>query len=199
MEDHYLTLSSRSFHSLLAFPPPLLPAGNRTRYKMTSYARPSPPPIDTLPVELLSYIFTLGTHATAEPLPTGGPDAPVFDTESVKAPLIFASVSRYWRQVALSTPSLWTSLCITLELVRPAQDPSSSSTPCTIDTRHITSYLALSRHYPIDILIDARDQDWDFQEEECVLLLLTYGYELISKSGSRLTPIRTHLPSLSTT
>lgn len=171
MEGQYLTLSSRSFHSLLAFPPPLLPAGIRTRYRMTTYARPRPAPIDTLPVELLSYIFTLGTHATAEPLPSGGlgdasDGAPVFDAESVKTPLVFASVSRYWRQVALNTPSLWTSLCITLELVRPAEDPSSSSTPTAFDKRHITSYLAMSRHHPIDILIDARDQEWDFQEDE---------------------------------
>jgi hypothetical protein len=138
---------------------------------MTTYARPRPAPIDTLPVELLSYIFTLGTHATAEPLPSGGlgdasDGAPVFDAESVKTPLVFASVSRYWRQVALNTPSLWTSLCITLELVRPAEDPSSSSTPTAFDKRHITSYLAMSRHHPIDILIDARDQEWDFQEDE---------------------------------
>ncbi|RXW17344.1 hypothetical protein EST38_g8503 [Candolleomyces aberdarensis] len=142
---------------------------------MTTYARPSPPPINTLPVELLSYIFTLGTHATAEPQPSGecGNDpegAPAFTTENVKMPLVLASVSRYWRRVALNTPSLWTSFCITLEMVHPSQDQhpsSSSSTPSSLlDTRHITSYLALSRHYPIDILIDARDQDWDFLEEE---------------------------------
>ncbi|KAJ2916171.1 hypothetical protein MD484_g4256, partial [Candolleomyces efflorescens] len=142
---------------------------------MTTYARPSPPPVNTLPVELLSYIFTLGAHSVVEQQPSGEcgsePEgAPAFTTENVKMPLVLASVSRYWRRVALNTPSLWTSFCITMEMVNPPQDqhPSSSSTtsPSVLDTRHITSYLALSRHYPIDILIDARDQDWDFLEEE---------------------------------
>lgn len=175
----YLTLSSRSLHSILAFPSPLNTTDSRARNcKMTTYARPSPPPVNTLPVELLSYIFTLGTHAIVEQQPSGecGSDpegAPAFTTENVKMPLVLASVSRYWRRVALNTPSLWTNFCITMEMVNPPQDqlPSSStsSSSSVLDTRHITSYLALSRHYPIDILIDARDQDWDFLEEECVL------------------------------
>ncbi|KAF6742568.1 hypothetical protein DFP72DRAFT_860346 [Ephemerocybe angulata] len=134
---------------------------------MTTYARPGPPPIDTLPVELLSYIFTLGTHSPFEPSQSNGfgdePEGiPAFNSENVKTPLVLASVSRYWRRVVLNTPSLWTSLCITLEMVQPSE---GSSAPSTFDTTHITSYLTLSRRYPIDILIDARDPDWDFQED----------------------------------
>ncbi|KAH6879590.1 hypothetical protein BKA70DRAFT_1475013 [Coprinopsis sp. MPI-PUGE-AT-0042] len=38
--------------------------------------------------------------------------------------------------------------------------------PPSLDVRHITSYLALSRQYPLDILIDARDYEWDFLEDD---------------------------------
>lgn len=153
-------MSSRSFHSFLAFPPSLLSTELRQNFKMTTYARPCPPPIDTLPIELLSHIFALATHASvdSEESVDDLAGAPAFNTENAKVPLAFTSVSRYWRRVALGTSNLWTSLCITLELV----DPSTSS----IDTRHITSYLALSRQSPIDIFIDARDPEWDFVEEE---------------------------------
>ncbi|EAU86675.2 hypothetical protein CC1G_07333 [Coprinopsis cinerea okayama7 len=48
-------------------------------------------------------------------------------------------------------------------MVTPSEDVSSS--PTTLDTRHITSYLALSKRYPLDILIDARDYEWDFLED----------------------------------
>jgi hypothetical protein len=34
----------------------------------------------------------------------------------------------------------------------------------------LTPYLALSRNYPLDIFIDARDQEWDFSEAEMPLL-----------------------------
>ncbi|KAJ7176877.1 hypothetical protein C8R46DRAFT_889990, partial [Mycena filopes] len=113
--------------------------------------------IDSLPVELLAYIFVLGTHA----LPRSGPqddDCQPFDSDSVKAPLVYASVSRHWRGVALTTPALYTSLCITPELLREVGDGGAE----VLDTTGITSYLALSRNYLVDILIDARDQEWDF-------------------------------------
>ncbi|EDR09855.1 uncharacterized protein LACBIDRAFT_318098 [Laccaria bicolor S238N-H82] len=129
------------------------------------YTHPSSP-ISKLPVELLSYIFVLGTLSSADvPSSDEAGRNPLFNTESVKVPLAFAGVSRHWGRVARNTPGLWTSLCITVEMVkRLSEDDDDASS--LLNTTHLTSYLALSRNYPLDILIDARDQDWDFFEPE---------------------------------
>ncbi|KAJ7028845.1 hypothetical protein C8F04DRAFT_1398714 [Mycena alexandri] len=129
------------------------------------YFRPQPfnqplsSPIDSLPVELLAYIFVLGTH---DPIHLSHSeqqdDCQPFDSESVKAPLVYASVSRYWRSVALNTPALYTSLCITPELLREVGSTE------VLETTGLLSYLALSRNYLVDIVIDARDQEWDFDD-----------------------------------
>ena len=141
-------------------------------------------PINKLPIELLAYIFSLSTYPTTGGFP--GPTEeeyrpPTITTESVQVPLILSSVSRLWRQVALGTPHLWSSLCITVELVqnfyRNERDPRSGFTKSSIsrqlNTSHITSYLALSRKYPLNILIDARDENWNF-EPECVIYTFFY-------------------------
>ncbi|KAJ7621471.1 hypothetical protein FB45DRAFT_929304 [Roridomyces roridus] len=114
-------------------------------------------PIASLPVELLAYIFVLGTH---EPVPPDVHDdeCQPFNAESVKTPLVYASVSRLWRNVALNTPALYTSLCITPNLVRDVG---------VLDVSPISTYLQLSCNYLVDILIDARDHDWDFEDESC--------------------------------
>lgn len=107
--------------------------------------------INALPVELLSFIFVLATHESTDPENT----IP-FNSESVKIPLIFSAVNRHWRSVSLETSALWTSLCATV----------GSIEHTSFNTSHFTSYLRLSRRYPIDVLIDARDQNWDFSEPE---------------------------------
>ncbi|KAJ7779120.1 hypothetical protein B0H16DRAFT_1878698 [Mycena metata] len=118
-------------------------------------------PIDSLPVELLAYIFVLGTH---DPIHLSHSeqqdDCQPFDSESVKAPLVYASVSRHWRSVALNTPALYTSLCITPELLREVGNTE------VLETIGLSSYLALSRNYLVDIVIDARDQEWDFGDTD---------------------------------
>ncbi|KAJ7267075.1 hypothetical protein C8J57DRAFT_1181726 [Mycena rebaudengoi] len=130
---------------------------------MNYYYRPHCSPIDALPVELLAYIFVLGTHGCVHPEldALDQDDCLPFDSESVKTPLVYSSVSRHWRAVALNTPALYTSICITPELLRDVSAPHS-----WLDTTHIESYLALSRTYPVDILIDARDQEWDWRQDE---------------------------------
>ncbi|KAJ6456554.1 hypothetical protein C8R47DRAFT_996260, partial [Mycena vitilis] len=115
-------------------------------------------PINSLPVELLAYVFVLGTHESEAS--KAEDECQPFDSESVKAPLVYASVSRHWRDVALSTPALYTSLCITPELFREVGGKE------VLDTTGVSAYLALSRNYLVDILIDARDQDWDFDAED---------------------------------
>ena len=94
---------------------------------------PTPSPIDRLPVELISYIFSLSSDHT-----------------------LFTQVNKRWRTIALSTSALWTNICIT---IRDLNGP-------LLHTNHITKYLTLSRKSPLNILIDARDPDWDFTETE---------------------------------
>jgi F-box-like len=129
-------------------------------------------PIHSLPVELLSYIFTLSAHTSfvadddvAEPSPSDFP----FDPANMLTTIAISTVSRYWRDVALSTPALWTDICVSTEL--PDDDDEESRqlrNTMKPNAYRIATYLARSGNAPIDILISARDPDWDFSETECV-------------------------------
>jgi hypothetical protein len=126
-------------------------------------------PIKNLPIELLSYIFSLSVNLSSHPCLEEEEEEehtpPTITTKSVQVPLVLSIiVCRLWREVALEIPRLWSSLCITVELVNLCNEPQ------LLDTSHITSYLALSRKYPLNILIDARDEKWNF-EPECVPIL----------------------------
>ena len=142
---------------------------------MVPYAQFSSSPVHKLPVELLSHIFDLTTHAQQLPEREQGEEdqtfgyGPGFDTESVQAPLLLSAVCQHWRKIALSTPSLWTSLCITPELFQHYDDGSSS-----LNFTPIAAYLQRSRRYPLNILIDARDQSWDFSEAGYVPCLMAF-------------------------
>ncbi|KAG5636606.1 hypothetical protein H0H81_007431 [Sphagnurus paluster] len=118
-------------------------------------------PIQKLPVELLSHIFALATHDIDQEY--DGP-CPPFDHETVKFPVVLSMVNRHWRNVARATASLWTSICVTPALFDDDENDGTGS-PRTLNTKHISSYLALSRKYPLDILIDARDSNWNFIDE----------------------------------
>ena len=148
-------------------------------------------PINNLPVELLSYIFILSTHSLGESNDVHEEAVfnEPFNTESVRTPLVLSSVNHHWRTVALTTPALWTSLCVTIDSVECLDDSDSGSLsqkPGTLNATHLTSYLALSRNYPLDIFIDARDQEWDFSDAE---------YVRISKSCFWWLIIATRIPS----
>lgn len=121
-------------------------------------------PIYSLPLELLSYIFVLGAHSPPDTLKYNSKrqELPPFNADSVKTPLIYSAVCRHWRTVALGTAALWTNICITawsMEMSGFEQEKRANLT-------HITSSLSLSRNYPLNILLDARDIDWDFAEPE---------------------------------
>lgn len=118
--------------------------------------------VNSLPVELLAHIFALATHGEEDnSFSRYSPYRPAFDTASVKVPVAVSCVSRYWRYVALNTPALWTSLCITLEMI--VEDGFGQS---YLDTSFLGLYISRSQMYPLDILIDARDPDWDFGAPE---------------------------------
>ncbi|KAJ3980802.1 hypothetical protein F5890DRAFT_1418913 [Lentinula detonsa] len=120
-------------------------------------------PIHSLPVELLSHIFLLGAHSLPDTLEedTTSQELPLFNTDSVKTPLIYSAVCRHWRTVAHGTAALWTCICITIGSMQVAGPQKKH-----LNLSHITSYLSLSRKYPLNILLDARDPDWDFAEPE---------------------------------
>ncbi|KAJ7040925.1 hypothetical protein C8F04DRAFT_1391393 [Mycena alexandri] len=123
-------------------------------------AQPAPlSSIDSLPVEVLAYIFVVGTHELMKSHGEQDDKCQTFNADTVKAPLVYASVNRHWRNVALNTPALYTSLCITPEMLREVGNIE------TLDTTGILSNLTLSQNHLIDILIDARDPDWDFEDE----------------------------------
>jgi hypothetical protein len=123
---------------------------------MVSYPRTAP--IQALPVELLSSIFSLAIHDL------GHPNSPS-TWESCRAPLALAAVSRKWRAVARNTPNLWTNICISLDLIQDVAAEDNDYYP-VLNTQPVKSYLELSRNQPLNILIDARDPEWDFVEPE---------------------------------
>jgi hypothetical protein len=104
-------------------------------------------PTDRLPEELLAYLFTLATHDghTQNNLP--------FDPYNIQMPLI------------LST-ALWTNICVTWQLEVAVDATEESPLAPELTVQHVNMFLARSRHHPLNILIDARDPDWDFSESE---------------------------------
>lgn len=129
--------------------------------------------VNVLPVEILSYIFTLATHGAAST------DSDYkrryeypFNPESVTMPTVLASVHRHWRNIALSTSTLWSSLVMSLGQfvrVKVGQDADDDGAYTTfLDVQRLATHIARSRNSSVDILIDTRDPEWDFEDgEEC--------------------------------
>ena len=133
----------------------------------------------SLPVELLAHIFMLATHGDEETsFSPYSVSRPIFNTTSVKVPVTVSCVNRYWRHVALNTPALWTSLCITPEMI--VENDYGRN---YLNSSFLDLYLVRSQMYPLDVLIDARDPTWSFNatEPECVLFMLySYNDDLLS-------------------
>ncbi|KAG2151655.1 uncharacterized protein EDB93DRAFT_1083123 [Suillus bovinus] len=130
--------------------------------------------INVLPVEILSYIFTLATHDAVSTNNDYKRRYQVpFSPESVTMPTVLASVHRHWRNVALSTSTLWTSLVMSLgQVVRVQVGPDASDERAYttfLDVQRLATHIARSRNSSVDVLIDTRDPEWDFEddEEEC--------------------------------
>jgi len=124
-------------------------------------------PINKLPIELLSEIFTLCTQDACRYQNSDDSDSscpPAISSESVRVPLTLASVNHRWRAIVHGQPSLWTSLCISPELITETYESSSTSRTPTIDLTHIQSCLQRSKQSSLNILIDARDPHWNFAE-----------------------------------
>ena len=98
------------------------------------------PPVHFLADELLSQIFTLATHASCDRY------------DAILYPIIISHVTSRWRQIALSTSSLWTSIILT--------HPSPWS-----QLWRTAEYLTRSRKRPLDLFLDFRDPSWNWQED----------------------------------
>ena len=139
-------------------------------------------PIATLPVELLSEIFSICTFSTWDAHAQPGRSEyspPTITSESVLVPHVLSSVNRRWRAIALSQPSLWSNICVTPELLDWETNGGRDMPPVSqLNTSHITTYISRSKHYALNILIDGRDPDWDFSEPERVLLFDLHFYHI---------------------
>ncbi|KAF8551261.1 hypothetical protein OG21DRAFT_1418332, partial [Imleria badia] len=102
--------------------------------KYTSFARP-------MPVEVVANIFDFASHSSHDPI-----------TQSIS----LSHVCKQWRQISLSTPSLWTFIQLSLPLSK-----SQLTRTC--------AWILRSRNRPLDIYMDFRDPDWDWDEASPIL------------------------------
>ena len=94
-------------------------------------------PIGRLPNELLSYIFLLIVNDPAE---------------THLCTLTISHVCLQWRQVALSNGALWARIVLTFPI-------SDLKLSCA------NTWLSRSSTFPLDILLDVRDPDWGWKED----------------------------------
>jgi hypothetical protein len=93
--------------------------------------------MDQIPNELLSDVFSLLMSRVDQ------------DPAFVRS---LCQVCNRWRRVAIATGNLWCRINITLPLSKQQQ-------------KWTEIYLAHSNPYPLDIIIDLRDPEWDWNEE----------------------------------
>lgn len=89
--------------------------------------------------ELLSQIFILAAHDSHDRY------------DAILYPIVVSHVCAAWRQIAISTSGLWTSIILT--------HPS----PWSQLSRTVT-YLSRSRNRPLDLFLDFRDPSWNWEE-----------------------------------
>ncbi|KIJ56354.1 hypothetical protein M422DRAFT_41075 [Sphaerobolus stellatus SS14] len=110
------------------------------------------PFIYRLPTEMLSRIFELGTHDSDDA------------NDAVEFPIQVSAVSKRFRDIACSTPRLWTT--ITFHSPRPSwYDPNSDEEYDYSYTRDCF-WLERSRACPLDLVMSYRDMSWTFNEEK---------------------------------
>jgi hypothetical protein len=135
------------------------------------------PPINRLPVELLSSIFFLAICVPAgDPADGDTPGAP--DFINFDGMRVIQCVDKHWRNVALDTPCLWANINVDLDMVDPPPDQDIKGFPRSgpFKPQQLEMHIKRSRSYPLDIVIDARDPDWNFEEPELVGIFLVFAF-----------------------
>ncbi|KAF8149066.1 hypothetical protein B0H34DRAFT_194059 [Crassisporium funariophilum] len=101
--------------------------------------------ITTLPYEILSHIFVIYTFEDEKV----DPRFPFLVPEKSNGPLHICSISRQWRQIALTTPILWSSIFV-------CQHP---------DLRLVKLWLERSRSHPLTLHLEPK-KDFDETPED---------------------------------
>lgn len=100
--------------------------------------------LDRLPNEIWSSIFHFAVHYIND-------DAPEDESYPGMFPLTISHVCSRWRRLALSAGSLWTHIVLTFPHSR-------------IQHSRAFTWLSRSATYPVDLLLDFRDPNWDWEE-----------------------------------
>ena len=95
--------------------------------------------VKSLAYELISRIFMLAAHDSHDRY------------DAILYPIVVSHVCAAWRQIAISTNGLWTSIILTY--------PSS-----WFQLSRTVTYLSRSRSCPLDIFLDFRDPLWNWEE-----------------------------------
>lgn len=101
--------------------------------------------MNRIPSELLSYIFYLLVHIEQKDGTTLG---------SMTQRSILQSTCVHWRKVLLDTPSLWSSICVTPDMVTYRDDDD----PGVFNTFPVETCIRRSRQHLLDLFIYARPQ-----------------------------------------
>ncbi|KDQ15909.1 hypothetical protein BOTBODRAFT_275827 [Botryobasidium botryosum FD-172 SS1] len=128
--------------------------------------------MDTIPVELLSYIFVLGAQESGDRFASVGYE---------DFTLLVSHVSRYWRDVALATSQLW-------DVVHVRNN----------DIHHharVTLLLSRSKRSPIDIFVDLSGSKRKRQRALSPQSVTTFFETVIDPHISRLRRLRIHASS----
>lgn len=124
----------------------------------------------TLASETLAHIFSMGTLIE--------PKNPLSFRDASSFAVLVSRVSRYWRELALSTPRLWRTIFASGPFPPLVQSyptgssftPDNSSITCPIIWRRqldrIHTYLRRSWPVPLIIYLDLRDPSWSFDTSE---------------------------------
>lgn len=125
--------------------------------------RTSPSPIGRLPTELLSEIFqscNLSVEQTEADI-GGANSCMTVNPFGLEFTCRLSTVCRKWRNIILNQANLWSNICITQSLLTSEGHLGGQR----LDTTQITTCLQRSRGHPLNILIDARDPDWNWTED----------------------------------
>lgn len=133
-------------------------------YRPVDSMSPSPSPISYLPSELLSEIFrlcSLSVDQTDADM-DGENSCMTVNPFGLNFTFRLSTVCHKWRNIIYNQANLWSNICITQNLLCSSQ----------LKTKQISSCLERSRKHPLNLLIDARDPDWNWTEDGCVPLIV---------------------------
>ena len=117
-----------------------------------SHNRPSG--IDCLAPETVALIFTLASFSSS-----GSEDGLSLFYNSTIFPILISHVSQRWRQIAISTSTLWRTLVVCGPFSTTSHLPHLSRTRIC---QRLDAFLTRSSRQPLRIYLDFRDPSWSF-------------------------------------